>query len=335
MLLLVLILLPVSARANLSCTTSNVNKTLTAATISVPAAAQAGTTVATLPPESFQLPCFFPNSGTHTTSATLYSDFATTTALAPGFNDVYKTNIAGLGIRYTFNSSGCSAANAIMANGLIRLSCPYAGPLGGSYIYRDVTVTATFVVTAAIAAGASSLITTPKITIGYATSDGGSGYWQQEPLYTGSASGTLVRATCSVNQSNIVVSLPTADTRAFQSGIGAVAAPQAFSLSLSCVSGAKILITLTDAVDPSNRTDRLTVTHDSTTTGIGVQVLNSTGSPVLFGADSANPNNANHWVIGDAPNGTIEIPLTARYIRTGTVSPGQVKVLATFTMSYQ
>ncbi|HWT37156.1 MAG TPA: fimbrial protein [Paraburkholderia sp.] len=37
----------------------------------------------------------------------------------------------------------------------------------------------------------------------------------------------------------------------------------------------------------------------------------------------------------DSPNGSLQIPLTARYVRTGAVSAGSVNALATFTMSYQ
>ncbi|MCO4880598.1 fimbrial protein [Paraburkholderia caribensis] len=198
----------------------------------------------------------------------------------------------------------------------------------------DVTVTATLIVTGSIAAGASNLMTAPTVTIGTAQSDQ-AGYWNQPPLYTGSASGVLTHATCSVNQSNVGVTLPTADTHNFATGIGSVAWPQSFALSLSCSAGAKVLITLTDSVNPANRSTTLQLTADSTAKGIGIQLLNSDSTLVAFGADSAAPGNPNQWTIGASPNGTLQIPMTARYVRTGTVSPGTVKALATFTMSYQ
>jgi type 1 fimbria pilin len=328
-------LLAVSAHANLSCGTAGVSKVLAAGTIAVPVAAPVGTTVSTLAPDAFQLTCSFPSGGMSDTSATLYSDFKTTTPLAAGFTDVYQTGIAGLGIRYTFNSSTCGAVNVVLANNSTRLSCPFSAPLDGPRLPANVSVTAALVVTGTIAAGASSLSSAPQITIGYATSDGGAGYWNQSPLYTGSATGTLTHATCSVGQTDLAVLLPTADTRAFSAGVGTVAAPQPFSLSFACTTGAKVSMTLTDNVNPANRSSTLQLTAESTAKGIGIQVLNSAGTPVSFGPDSATPGNTNQWLIGDSPNGPLQVPLTARYISTGAVSAGTVKALATFTMSYQ
>jgi type 1 fimbria pilin len=311
---------------------SNISKTLTAGSVSVPQGTSTGTTVATLAAAPFQPNCFF-SSGSTSTSAILYIDLKSTTALASGFTDVYQTNIAGLGIRYAFNSASCAANNVTMPNGAVRLTCPFSGAINTT-LYADVAVTSSLVVTGSIGAGASTLSMVPAVSITYVTSES-SNQWSKGQLYTGSATGTLIKATCSISQPNVVVLLPTADTRAFSAGVGAVAAPQAFSLSFSCVTGAKVLITLTDNVNPTNTTSTLRLTTDSTAKGIGIQVLNKAGTPVLFGPDSAAPGNTNQWLIGDSPNGPLQVPLTARYIRTGAVSPGTVRALATFTLSYQ
>jgi type 1 fimbria pilin len=328
-------LVSVSAHANLTCEVASVNKAFSAGTISVPVNAPVGATVSTLAPAPFQLTCNFPASGSSDTSATLYSDFGTTSALAAGFSDVYQTPIPGLGVRYTFNSSECAATDVTLVNGSARLTCPFSGPLNGPIMSANVTVTSTLVVTGAIAPGASTLSTMPKVTITYRTSDGGSSSWRKNPLYSGAASGVLTHATCSVNQANVAVIMPTADTRAFSSGVGSVAAPQPFSLLLSCSTGAKVLLTLTDSVNPANRGTALQLRSDSTAQGIGVQILKSDGTPVAFGPDSAAPGNINQWTVDDSPNGSLQIPLTARYVRTGAVSAGSVNALATFTMSYQ
>ncbi|MGT2472651.1 fimbrial protein [Paraburkholderia terrae] len=311
------------------------NKVISAGTISVPVSAPVGTTVGTLATDSFQPTCNFPASGLSDTSATLYTDVTTTAALASGFTDVYQTGIAGLGIRYTFSSPECGAPNATLTNGAVRVSCNFAGPLNGPTMSPYIYITPTLVVTGPIKSGASSFTTVPNIVITYRTSDGGANYWVKGSVYTGAATGTLTHATCSVNQSNVSVIMPTADTQSFSTGIGAVAAPQSFTLSLSCSTGATVLITLGDGVNPANRGTSLQLTSDSTAKGIGVQVVNSSGSPVAFGQDSATPGNANQWSAGASPNGTLQIPLTARYVRTGVVSAGTVKALATFTMSYQ
>lgn len=328
-------LVSISAHANLSCGILNANKTLTAGTISVPMNSAVGTTVSTLAPALFQPACNFPSGGLNDTSATLYVDLKTTASLATGFNDVYNTGIAGLGVRYTFSSPTCNATNVVLANGSVTLSCPVTGSLNGSRIPFDANVSATLVVTGATKAGATNLTTAPAVGITYRTSDGGSQSWVQTPLYSGSATGTLVQATCSVTQANVAVLLPTANTRAFSSGAGTVAASQPFSLLFTCSAGAKVSVTLTDNVNPANRSNTLQLSADSTAQGIGIQIVNSTGSPVSYGPDSALPGNANQWLIGDSPNGVLQVPLTARYISTGTVKAGKVKALATFTMSYQ
>ncbi|MFM0203876.1 fimbrial protein [Paraburkholderia fungorum] len=334
MLVLFAALLSASAHANLSCNPGPLNIVLNAGTISVPVNAAVGATVKTVAPDAFQFLCSMGGSGGAQSSATLYGDLTVTNPLAPGFNDVYQTGITGLGIRYTFNSANCGISNQVLANGSTRLNCPFTGPAGGSAVPLNLTVTSILVVTGTIAPGASTLSTIPQIALTFRTSDGGTASWAKSPIYSGSATGTLTHATCSVSQPNIYVPLATADTRAFAAGSGAVFAPTPFSLTFACSAGAKVSITLTDNVNPASRSNTLQLTADSSAKGIGIQVLNGSG-PVSFGADAATPGNTNQWLIGDSPNGQLQVPLTARYISTGAVSAGTVKALATFTISYQ
>ncbi|AMV46692.1 fimbrial protein [Paraburkholderia caribensis] len=321
------------AHANIACEIANISLTASAGTISVPVAAPVGQTLASLAPSTFQMSCHFVTRVNSVTEATNYANFATS-QLAPGFTDVYQTNVAGIGIRYTFDSAQCNATHVVMTNGQAQVGCYFSGPLDGPYQNANITVTPTLVVTGTIAPGTKALSTVPAVTIMYTSSDQDTS-WNKGSLYTGAATGQFVHATCSISQSNVYVYLPNAGTKAFASGIGAVTPSQPFQLSLDCATGAKVLITLTDSVNPSNRTNTLTLSSDSTAQGVGIQVLNSTGSPVSFGADSAAPGNANQWLIGDSPNGKLLVPLGARYVRTGTVSAGSIKALATFTMSYQ
>ena len=122
---------------------------------------------------------------------------------------------------------------------------------------------------------------------------------------------------------------------ALASGVGAVAGSVPFALSLNCTAGATVAITLSDNVDTSNQSDTLKLAAESTATGVGVQILNGS-TPVLFGPDSAVAGNVHQWVVGASPSGPLQIPLSARYIRTaGAFNPGTVIAKATFTMSYQ
>lgn len=321
------------AQANISCGLENVNLPLWAGTISVPFRAEVGQTIASVPPITFQMSCRFVNRVNPGTEATNYANFATT-QLAPGFSDVYQTGTAGIGIRYTFDSARCNATRVVMTNGQARVGCYFSGPLDGPYQNANITVSPTLVVTGTLPPGTTALSSIPPVTILFTESDQTTS-WVKDPLFTGAATGQFVHATCSVKEPNVYVSLQTANARAFSVGIGSVTPAQPFQLSLECARGAKVSITLTDSVSPDNRTNLLNLTHDSTARGIRIQILNSVGASVFFGADSAAPGNQNQWLIGDSPDGTLQVPMSARYVRTDAVTPGSVKALATFTMSYQ
>ena len=100
------------ASAAITCYPANVGKVVTAGTIVIPMNAPSGSVVRTLTPDAFQMQCALPNgtSGTSTIRLTLKA------TLAPGFTDVYKTNIDGLGIRYVFNAPECSASDLSLSN---------------------------------------------------------------------------------------------------------------------------------------------------------------------------------------------------------------------------
>ncbi|WP_120293638.1 fimbrial protein [Paraburkholderia sp. BL23I1N1] len=124
-------------------------------------------------------------------------------------------------------------------------------------------------------------------------------------------------------------------TRSF-TGVGSTALETAFSVRLNCaVPGSQIYITLTDNANPANTSNTLSLKSDSTASGLGFQVLNK-GIPVSFGPDSSVAGNTNQWQVGVASTGSINIPLSVRYIQTpAQVRPGTVDAVPTFTMSYQ
>ena len=262
-------------------------------------------------------------------------NLATVTAPTSGFSDVYPTNIDGLGVRYTFNSDAiCDTTNLTMKNKAIAISCVISGVPGGAHIYANATVTPSLVVTGAVKGGASTLSSSPIVSFTYTIKDV-SGSWPAAPLYTGAASGAFSAATCSVQTVANAITLPNVATRSFSSGVGAIAGRQPFNLSFSCTAGAQVSIVITDAVDPSNRSNVLNLAPDSTAKGIGVQILRDATTLVVFGPEAAGPSVANQWLIGASPNGLLQLPLSAQYIRTGTLGAGSVKAMATFTMSYQ
>lgn len=138
---------------------------------------------------------------------------------------------------------------------------------------------------------------------------------------------------CTITTPNISVSLPNVSASALRStGVSAGRTP--FSIGLQCQGVGSVYITLTDATTPANRTDLLTLTGDSTAGGVGIRIRNSSSTAVSFGPDSPVAGNTNQWLVGPSDT-TTSIPLSAEYVSTGSVTPGTVRALATFTMSYQ
>ncbi|MDF3838441.1 fimbrial protein [Cupriavidus basilensis] len=143
----------------------------------------------------------------------------------------------------------------------------------------------------------------------------------------------IVAATCTVTTPSVGVALPTVRASAL-SPFGTTTGNTPFNIGLSCQAGASVYVTLTDATNTGNTSSNLTLATGSTASGVKLRVLNSSGSAVSYGPDSAAAGNPNQWKVGGSAS-TTHIPLTAQYISTGPATPGTVKGLATFTMSYQ
>ncbi|WP_321901962.1 fimbrial protein [Burkholderia cenocepacia] len=150
--------------------------------------------------------------------------------------------------------------------------------------------------------------------------------------------------TCSVGTKNIAVKMsPTGNTFTARDfgGVGGTTPERDFSIQLNCSGGdegtsTNAYVTLTDNSNNGNRSNLLSLTPDSNATGVAIQILKD-GKPLNFGPDSSSAGNPNQWKAGTIPQGQggFTIPLTARYIQTGTLKGGTANAVATFTMSYQ
>jgi type 1 fimbria pilin len=153
--------------------------------------------------------------------------------------------------------------------------------------------------------------------------------------FVASGSTTVSVSSCTVNTPKINVNLPQANASALQN-VGDTTGATTATIGLNCPAGLKVNVTLTDATTPTNTSATLTLTPDSSAKGVGLQILNNSGVPVAYGPDSAAAGNLNQWSAGVSAAGAFSIPLSVQYVRTsGTLVPGTVRGLATFTMSYQ
>ncbi|OXI18975.1 fimbrial protein [Burkholderia sp. AU15512] len=145
--------------------------------------------------------------------------------------------------------------------------------------------------------------------------------------------------TCKVRQTSINVPLGNVSANLTMPNIGDTSDAKPFKIVLDCDGGeegsiTKTFMTLTDVNDSANMGDTLTLSPESTAKGVGVQILNDSGV-VSYGPDSSATGNTNQFSTGTTKNGVLEIPLSARYVRTGTLIGGTVNARASFTMSYQ
>ncbi|MBB1631109.1 hypothetical protein A9975_09530 [Cupriavidus sp. UME77] len=112
-----------------------------------------------------------------------------------------------------------------------------------------------------------------------------------------------------------------------------------FSLGLKCDAGVSVYATLTDATNPANTGNILSLAKNSTASGLGIQIMKKgTSIPLNFGPDSAAKGNTNQWLVGTsaASGSVISVPFEARYIKTAeTIKPGAMSALSTITFSYQ
>jgi type 1 fimbria pilin len=225
---------------------------------------------------------------------------------AAGNPTIYPTGVSGLGYEIAHDTSTsylgpygcCTIANGSYTNS------------NASYLY---------------------LVKTGPIVSGSVLPAGVLAYWtyansKNIEAFTLGNSVTIIDPACSVVTTPIAVTLPTLSTSSMAS-TGAVAGRTPFNITLNCSSGATLDIQLNYNGTNSGITGVLSnATGTGTATGVGVQLLNQSFTPVTFGTTTT---------VGTTPQGTYTLPYYAQYYRTGTLTAGSVSASATFTLSYQ
>lgn len=239
---------------------------------------------------------------------------------------VWDSGLAGIGVR----AIDVSYDNRVLSQIGIGQWADFAPPVGASAFSGSYTFSYQLIKTAQAAApGPLSIGQMFGLVSHNVPANVGSG--RQGPVGVGNT--TVSTRSCTVATPNVAVALPTVSPAAFRQA-GDTAGETAFQIGLSCQTGFSVYVTLSDATTPGNRTDRLTLSGSSTAAGVQLQVVNPSGQAVFYGADSPVAGNTNQFLLGPSDS-TTGIALRARYVSTGTVTPGSVSAVATFTMSYQ
>lgn len=242
---------------------------------------------------------------------------------------VYNTSIPGIGFVVQSRKDAPGKVSAIVS-----LTGTGKQEVDSGWITANVNVIITtwvrLIKTARLTAASYTLGSTTFVNYAVSTNwANGSG-----SVYMNGSTLSLQNTSCTVNTQNISVSLPAINTAQLPA-LSSTTGSTPFSILLNCPSTQNVYMTLTDNSNPLRTSSIIGLEPSgSTASGIGIQVLRN-GSPVLLGPDSSTAGNTNQFVIGRNQLGTVTIPLSAQYIRTGTVQGGKVKAVATFTMSYQ
>lgn len=173
---------------------------------------------------------------------------------------------------------------------------------------------------------------------------GGSGPYSGGLLHVDGLVTLLAKPTCNVASSSRdnLVNMNTHRTPDIENQ-GGVTPWVDFNLTLNCGGSTGggttgVHITITDLNDPGNRSTELPIVHGGTSAGgVAVQISRTDAghAMVSFGPDSPGIGGDGQWKAGDvAADPIYRIPLSARYIKTGPITPGIANAVATFTMAY-
>ncbi|WP_244829513.1 fimbrial protein [Caballeronia sp. TF1N1] len=230
----------------------------------------------------------------------------------------YQTDVDGIGVRFYITSGW----NGSWEQAPTTSSFTVTSGSTAHYVRADL------VVTGPISGGTITIL--PSMTISF-TGPCINTLTVTETLVTG----TMVTGqACSVTTPAVTVTMQKVAPSDLPS-VGATAGNTAFSLGLNCAAGAKVNVTLTDALNPANQSNILTIGGDSAASGVGLRVLFGS-SPVSYGPASPLAGTSNQWSVGTASGGAMTVPLIAQYVRTAaTLQMGRVSGKALFTMSYQ
>lgn len=147
---------------------------------------------------------------------------------------------------------------------------------------------------------------------------------------------TVAASGCTVNTKSANVDLGTLDIRTL-STVGSTSPSGTFNVTLTCDQNIAVNAVMTDQTTPSNSSSVVTLTGDSTASGVGVQFFYNGIGPLSMGPDSTADGTLNQFFIQttSSANQVLSLPFQAQYIRTGDLVPGTANALASITFSYQ
>ncbi len=146
---------------------------------------------------------------------------------------------------------------------------------------------------------------------------------------------TVTASGCTMGTKSANVDLGTLDIRTLPT-VGSTSPSGSFTVGLTCDANIAVNAVMTDQTTPSNTSSVVTLTGESTASGVGVQFFYNGTGPLMMGPDSSAAGTTNQFFIQTTTAAqTLSLPFQAQYIRTGEIVPGTANALASITFSYQ
>ncbi len=232
---------------------------------------------------------------------------------------VYKTNVAGIGIRVAAAEERVATFNST------DLVTPlhYVGMRKGSEFTTRYHTAAELVVIGEVADGyldtsrLYSEVTYDNVMI--------------SAIAFSPASVHITTNTCNLAEKNIYVPLKTLYSGDWDGQYSAILSDDNFKIKITdCAAGTQVDYQFKSAGSTGVTDGNILniASGDSTASGVGIQILDKNNTVLSFDQDyTATSSTSNKEVV--------EIPLKARYIKTGTVKGGDVDAIATFEVYYR
>lgn len=232
---------------------------------------------------------------------------------------VYKTNVAGIGIRVAASTTQSPNYNE---EDLIRPSI-YVGMIRSFSTNYNYRAAAQLIVIGQVEEGE---LNTSLLTSRETYDDDVIGEIRFSPT-----SVRITTNTCNLVDKNIYVPLKTVNSQDFSGGYSDILTDDSFKIDITdCSAGTKIdyQFTSTGSTGVTDGNVLKVATGDNAAGGVGIQILDKNNTVLQF--------DHSYTAITSTQNKVpVEIPLKARYIKTGEVKAGKVDAVATFELFYR
>lgn len=233
---------------------------------------------------------------------------------------VYQTNVPGIGIRAASSNEQFPSYNE---EDILR-PMHYLGSTHGSSQSKSVfRAAAQLVVTGDIQEG---YLDTSRLTSMDILGNAVIGEMRFSP-----ASVRITTNTCNLVDRNIYVPLKTVNTQDFNGQYSDILTDSSFRIEITdCAAGTKVDYQFTSAGSTGVTNGNILgiAAGDSAADGVGIQILDQNNTVLQF--------DQNYTAITSTQDKVpVEIPLKARYIKTGEIKAGKVDSVATFEVFYR